>query len=488
MTAQTVAMPLTDAHGVGISSSDPEAVAAYDTAVDHLVHFRAAVVDATDDALLHDPDLAMAHVLRAYLGVWATEAEDARTAREAFNRWRAGLDESRLQPTEQRHVAAAQLWLDGDLHGCAASLRTLTMHEPRDLVALVLGHQLDFFTGDAETLRDRIGAALPAWTTSDAHYAQVLGMYSFGLEEAGHYDRSEEVGRAAVEYDGLDVWGIHAVVHTYEMQGRFGTGIDFLDSRTAEWGAGNFLNVHNWWHRCLYALETGDHDRILRVYDEVLHNADSAGVAMEMLDAAALLWRLYLQGEDQTTRWEPLADAWAPKVHEPYYAFNDMHAVMSFVGAGRMADAERLVDDRATWLGGPQPQGVTNVAMTQRVGLPVCRSILAFGQGRYDEVVDTLMPIRYGLSFFGGSHAQRDAVQRTLLEAALRAGRLDEAGMLVNERISLKPCSPYNWLKHADLSELLGRAECAAADRGLAVDLAAAGDDEQRTALVSVRG
>jgi hypothetical protein len=222
------------------------------------------------------------------------------------------------------------------------------------------------------------------------------------------------------------------------------------------------------------------------VYDDVLHNADSAGVAMEMLDAAALLWRLYLEGEDQTVRWQALADAWVPKVHEPYYSFNDMHAVMAFVGAGRMAEAERLVDGRAAWLRGAPPRDVTNVAMTEEIGLPVCRSVLAFGQGRYDEVVDTLMPLRYRLSFFGGSHAQRDAVQRTLLEAALRAGRRAEAGMLVNERISLKPCSPYNWLKHADLCDLLGRAEQAAADRALAGDLAAAGGDETRAALVSV--
>lgn len=479
-------MSLTDAHGVRLSSSEPEAVAAYDRAVDHLVHFRADVVDATEDSLRLDPDLAMAHVLRAYLGVWATEVDDARAARDAFTRWRAGLDESSLTATEHRHVAAAQLWLDGDLHGCAASLRTLTMHEPHDLVGLALGHQLDFFTGDSATLRDRVGAALPAWSNQDPHYAQVLGMYSFGLEEAGHYDHSEDVGRAAVEHDPLDVWGIHAVVHTFEMQGRFGTGIDYLDRRTSDWGSGNFLNVHNWWHRCLYALETGDHARILRVYDDVLHNAESACVAMEMLDAAALLWRLHLEGEDQTARWQVLAEAWAPKVHEPYYAFNDMHAVMSFVGAGRMADAERLVNDRSAWLAGPVPENVTNVRMTERVGLPVCRSILAFGQGRYDDVVDTLMPIRYQLSFFGGSHAQRDAVQRTLLEAALRAERLDEASMLVNERISLKPCSPYNWLKHADLCELLGATERAVAERSLVVDLAAAATDDDRAALVPV--
>ena len=35
-----------------------------------------------------------------------------------------------------------------------------------------------------------------------------------------------------------------------------------------------------------------------------------------------------------------------------------------------------------------------------------------------------LLPIRTRVHEFGGSHAQRDAVERTLLEAAIRAGRL----------------------------------------------------------------
>ena len=57
--------------------------------------------------------------------------------------------------------------------------------------------------------------------------------------------------------------------------------------------------MHNWWHYCLYLLEAGDVPGAVEIYDAVLHNSRSAGVAMEMLDAAALLWRLHLEGIDQ---------------------------------------------------------------------------------------------------------------------------------------------------------------------------------------------
>ena len=459
-----------DEHGLALAAASPAAVRHYDAAIHELLHFRAGVVDEARLALEEDPGFTLGHVLSAYLGLLTTDADDARAARERFAPFRAGLDTSRLLPRERAHVQAVEYLLDGDFTTCGTLLARITEEYPRDALALIAGHQIDYFTGDARSLRDRIGGALSAWSEDDRHFGCVLGMYAFGLEEAGHYDRSEDVGLRAVELDPHDVWGIHAVVHTYEMQGRFHRGTRYLDERLDAWSKGTFFNVHTWWHYALYALEAADTARALEIYDGFLRGPDNADTSLQMLDASALLWRLLLDGDDQSERWRALADAWVPRVQEPCYAFNDMHAVMAFAASGRIADAERLIADREAYLA-EEHVGVTNQAMTARVGLPVCRAIVAFVAGRHDEVVDLLYPIRHRVHEFGGSHAQRDAVQRTLLESAIRSGRTALARTLVSERLNLRPTSPFNWLKHAEVAEALGDRAAAAAARSRAADL-----------------
>lgn len=181
-----------------------------------------------------------------------------------------------------------------------------------------------------------------------------------------------------------------------------------------------------------------------------------------MLDASALLWRLLLDGEPDEGRFAALADAWATKTDgRPWYAFNDLHAVMALVGAGRITAAEQVVERLAGYV--HQGGTGTNVAMTAEIGLPTSRAIVRFGQGRFDDVVDELLPIRRVLQRFGGSHAQRDVLQRTLLEAALRSDRLDLARSLLSERLAVRDTSVYGWTRQARLFEALGQGHDAAA-------------------------
>ncbi len=107
--------------------------------------------------------------------------------------------------------------------------------------------------------------------------------------------------------------------------------------------------------------------------------------------------------------------------------------------------------------------GGTNLYMTEEIGVPATRGVLRFAQGRYDDAVAELLPIRRTLSRFGGSHAQRDVLQRTLLEAALRDGRHDLARSLLSERLAVRETSVYGWTRQAQLLEAIGQPDQAAA-------------------------
>jgi hypothetical protein len=104
--------------------------------------------------------------------------------------------------------------------------------------------------------------------------------------------------------------------------------------------------------------------------------------------------------------------------------------------------------------------------MTAEIGLPACRAVVAFAEDRHDDVVDTLMPIRRVLQRFGGSHAQRDVLQRTLLDATIRSGRTGLAEALVSERLSVRSTSVYALGRWAEL--LRARGDTAAAEKAVA--------------------
>ncbi len=188
-----------------------------------------------------------------------------------------------------------------------------------------------------------------------------------------------------------------------------------------------------------------------------------------MLDASALLWRLLLDGSDTGGRFGPLADAWAPKAAaEPWYAFNDLHATMALIGAGRMAEAHAVANRLDRWLDGGSG---TNARMTAEIGLPACRAVIAFAEDRHADVIADLMPIRRSFQHFGGSHAQRDALQRTLLESALRSGRFELARALTAERLGVRETSVYGWTQRAralhGLGDITGSASARRARRRL---------------------
>ena len=368
ITPEGYLVPLTDSLGLTVSGASAAGVDGYQEALRGLQCFIGDPVGVLDDVVAQEPDFVMAHVLKGYLYGLSTERA-ARPVTQACFSAASGLPATER---EQRHIAALGALASGNWHQAGAILEDLTIDQPRDVLALQAGHQIDFFTGNARMLRDRIARSLPAWDEKMPGYHAVLGMHAFGLEETADYARAEAQGRRAVELEPRDGWAHHAVAHVMEMQSRQRDGIAWMRQGSENWTKESFLQVHNWWHLALYHFELGEMDEVLALYDGPIFGARST-IALNMVDASAILWRLHLGGVDVGDRWAVLAESWEPHAAATSYAFNDAHAMMAFVGANRSDLARRLLSAQESAIGGSDD----NAAFTRDVGNPVARAVLA---------------------------------------------------------------------------------------------------------------
>jgi hypothetical protein len=222
-----------------------------------------------------------------------------------------------------------------------------------------------------------------------------------------------------------------------EMQGRHVEGAAFLAQRESDWSPAAILAVHNHWHRALFHLERGEIAEALAIYDAHVFSG-ARQPTIELVDASAMLWRLKLRGAGTDGRFAALSVAWERAGGEGFYVFNDLHALMAHLGAGRHDLVSHLFGRmRREAMGGG-----TNAHLTREVGLPLAEGFIAFANGAYARATALIGAVRRKAILFGGSNAQRDVIALTLLEAALRAGDSGAAQALAAERVAAKPESP----------------------------------------------
>ncbi|MET0293382.1 MAG: tetratricopeptide repeat protein [Phenylobacterium sp.] len=422
-----------DQSGLIVSGASAAAVEAYDGALEAYYCFAGDAVGLVERAIADSPQFVMAHVLKAWLLLVGSNPECQAIAAGAVQAARALPCNER----EAAHVAALTAMATGEIRSAGRILEDVSIAHPRDGLALQAGQVCDFLVGDSRMKRDRILRAMPHWSEDQPDYHAILGLAAFGLEETGMYARAEAAGRRAIELQPRNGWAQHAVAHVLEMQDRRLEGVAWMRADIEAWTRESFFAVHNWWHLALFHLGLGDVEEVLNLFDGPIYG-NASDFAFDMVDAAALLWRLELQGVDVGARWGRIADVYEAKAAFGQYAFDDAHAMMAFAGAGRRAGADALLAAQRRALEGTGD----NVEFTRAVGLPVVQAIEAFGEGHYGRCVELLREVRNRSHRFGGSHAQRDLIDQTLIEAARRSGQSGLLEALQTERAAAKPDAP----------------------------------------------
>jgi tetratricopeptide (TPR) repeat protein len=357
--------------------------------------------------------------------------------RKALLEAEASLEAREATARERAHAEALRRWVAGELEATAAQFDAILIEHPRDAVAFKMAQYLHFYLGDAEAMRSSAERCLFAWNEDVADYGYILGSYAFALEETGAYPEAEAAGRRAVELHAHDIWAAHAVAHVLEMQGRPRHGIAWIDALDRNWDACHNFRYHILWHRCLFHADLEEWDRALQLYDREVRDQSTEDY-LDISNAASMLWRLEQSGVAVGSRWKELAERSAQHVGDRMLVFADAHYAMALAAAG---DPAPHLADLRQWA--EEGKG-TQARLLRDGGLALIDGLLAYRAGDWARAVDLLLPIRRAIKGVGGSHAQRDVFQRTLVEAALRAGRWSLARALVAERLARRPANAWN--------------------------------------------
>ena len=434
-----------DVRGLPITVASNEALNAYEKAVLGYLAQKQNTMDQLDVALEADPEFVMAHCLRAYLMKMAFDPAFLPKARDSLEACKKVVADA--TDREKRHVAAVRLMLEDRPADFLNTLDDIAIDYPTDLMNLKLTQFLHFWRGDASNMRDVVGRALHAWDSTMPGYGFTLGMLAFGYEEGGDYKAAERIGREAVDLNPEDSWGVHAVAHTIEMEGRHEDGIEWLKHTEPGWLENNNFRYHLWWHRSLYHLEQGEIDQVFDLYDTRIRG-DKTDFATDIANGSALLWRLYLRDIDVGDRWEELGERAEAHARDAANSFFNINYMMALMATDRWDISEILL----TSMREDSVQNDPVSACAVDVGIAIAKGLRAYYHRDFQGAVNFMLPVRYEQHLFGGSHAQRDVFDQTLVLAAIRSGRDTLARALIAERETRHRQIPAAWKSEAGMA------------------------------------
>ena len=432
------------AQGLELTVASAEGAAAFDHLVEGFLKYRMDAPLRLKALLALDPGAPMAHVMKGSFAMLAYKAAMVPVAQAAADKAAALPANTR----EQQHIAALRAWAAQDMERALSLWEGIIAEHPTDLVAFRLHHFVAFWMGGAPRMRDVAERAFARWSADIPGYGNMLSCRAFAAEECGDYATAEFSGRAAVALDPADLWAIHAVAHTLEMQGRRQEGVEWVEGLRPHFAGTNNIQHHVLWHQAMYHLELGDHAAVLRLYDAGFRDLNSPVTQMQddlyidCQNAASMLWRLGRQGVDVGDRWVELADKAEARIGDNLSTFTLPHWMMALVATGRFAAGARMLDAMRG-----NAAGVLHDA-----ALPVCEAILKHAQGDARGAVAAMRPALGGMVRLGGSHAQQDVLEQFFLVAARDAGDEGAQRLLLERVAGRHPVPPERRVGYADVA------------------------------------
>ncbi|AZM50066.1 lycopene cyclase [Streptomyces sp. WAC 06738] len=408
----------TDVNGLPVSTH-AAAAAAYRTGLERLLKVRAGAETALARAVELDPGFALGHAALALVGhecgadvdVPRALADAQRAARE-----RADERERAFVEVVTRRIAGSG--------GDEALTRHLAAY-PGDALALSVAVPTIAFSGVTD-LDGAMARRLVERTTSayEGHWFHT-SLLAFMRQDDGRFDEAGELARRALAVEPAAGHAVHALAHVHYETGAHERGRDWLDGWIGDQGRGATHRAHFSWHVALHELALDDPDAVRRRWFAQLAPGRVNGVRA-LVDSGSLLWRARMSG--CWTGEQPvegvLAAVEREVVERPATPFTAMHSAVALTAAGDLAALRRL----RTHAAGADP-------VQREVVAPLCEALEAVLEERWPDAVARLESIRPVLRKVGGSAAQREVVEETLLFALVSGGRCEAARRLLETRL-----------------------------------------------------
>ncbi|KAJ8374236.1 hypothetical protein SKAU_G00048160 [Synaphobranchus kaupii] len=436
--------------GLPLSTSSNEACKLYDALLTQYVTWRnnetlGGIEGCISAVRAADPNFVMGHVIGTGLELVGTGSSVRLNGQLAGDVSRlvelaAGQE---LAPRERLHVRAVELFAKGCIPEACDLWDEILLEHPTDMLAIKFSHDGYFYLGQQTQMRDSVARVLPHWSPQMPLYSYLKGMYSFGLLETHFYDQAEKIAKEGLALNRQDGWAVHSVAHVHEMRAEVDKGLKFMESREKDWKICDMLASHNYWHWALYFIEKGEYEEALSIYDsEVMRRCKASGSMLDTVDACSMLYRLEMEGVNVKDRCRELLQVTKPHTEDHVLLFNDLHFLMTSLGAKEEGTAHRLLETLQELAEAPGENFEHQLA--RGVGMPMCQAMVAYDRGDFGAAVDLLRPLRYRFSEIGGSDAQRDVFHQLLVHSAMKSDQKRHqklARCLLVERDAAKPNS-----------------------------------------------
>jgi tetratricopeptide (TPR) repeat protein len=430
-----------DRYDLPLTTVSNRAAAFYRDGVDRMLSAWNGADEALDKAIAEDPDFALPYIARARIHQMNMEITEAR-ATAARARQLAATASQR----ERRHVEIMAATIEGQPRLALSGAEQHLDEFPRDalLLSLLLGaFGLYAFSGRA----DHDAARVAICERHASHYGEdwwFLTYLGWSHTEAGNAGMGRILTERAFPLRPENANAAHGLSHALFEQGEGEAGREFLSSWLKTHERASFLHGHLSWHVALTALEAGDADGALAIYEQHIKPADRPYPPLNIFtDGASLLWRLSLAGKDGLEpHWRGIAGYGDRHFPQAGAHFADVHHALVAAATGSDALETRLAQLEARAADGKLAPG--------RSAIDICRGIRAFAEGDNDSAVRILEPVMPEVVRIGGSHAQRELWEDTLIVACLRGGYSEKAAALISARLDLRPSArDTTWLREA---------------------------------------